>query len=57
MCTARAERGDCTVFVSVFVGTVLEKHAEYFAAAAQDPYCMPPPIEQIMRSLGITVRR
>ncbi|KAL8272534.1 hypothetical protein Esti_003533 [Eimeria stiedai] len=37
-----------------FATRLREEHAEYFAQAAQDPYRVPPPLEQIMRSLGIT---
>ncbi|KAL8439899.1 hypothetical protein Efla_006518 [Eimeria flavescens] len=37
-----------------FAARLREEHAAYFAAAAKNPYCVPPPIGQVMRSLGIT---
>lgn len=40
--------------IQQFSITLREQHTEYFATAARDPYCIPPPIEQVMHSLGIT---
>ncbi|KAL8435753.1 hypothetical protein ACSSS7_002235 [Eimeria intestinalis] len=37
-----------------FATRLREEHAGYFAEAAQNPYRVPPPLEQIMQSLGIT---